>query len=162
MQKLTIEQQKQLLNQIQHDLRRETIDPVTKKISYGNLGQRYPNETNIIDYRNYKIERYMPYKVEDMELLQAEKAYEHNILKYITKDSYEHRCETNENCKYKSLYCDKLEPEDKYGQCEVKKKINMIGSECDKDNDCISNVCKNRMCRLNYDEDIRTKLNFIN
>ena len=52
--------------------------------------------------------------------------------------------------------------DDEYGSCEVKKKIKMIGSECNKNDDCVSNVCKQKICRLNYDVDIINKLNFIN
>ena len=160
--KLTPQEQKLLFDEINLDLKKENIDPVTNMKLYGKMGERLQNETNISNYINVKPERYIPDKVEDIQIFDAEKSYEHNILKNITKNFYEHRCKTHENCKYSSLYCDKLEPDDEYGQCEVKKKIKMIGSECNKDSDCVSNLCKEKMCRLDYDVNIRNKLNFIN
>ena len=179
IQKMKPDEQKEFFSKINKDLEYEYLDKnpfhqFIQSVGQGDLtgtenikmygesgyGSRMNEETNIIPVSLKRLERYLPERVDDMQLLQEEKAYEHNILKYITKGSYEHRCQTHEDCKYKSLYCDKLEPNEEYGSCEVKKKINMIGNKCDKNEDCVSNICKENLCRIDYNDKIKNKLDF--
>jgi hypothetical protein len=88
-----------------------------------------------------------------MKNIQNEKVYIHNLLKSVSNNRYMNRCQTNDDCKQNYLYCDKSVDEDdnisKYGDCDIKKKINMIGDYCDKNENCISGLCKSNICRLN-------------
>ena len=98
------DEQKEFFSKINKDLEYEYLDKnhfhqFIQSVGQGDLtgtenikmygesgyGSRMNEETNIIPVSLKRLERYLPERVDDMQLLQEEKAYEHNILKYITK-----------------------------------------------------------------------------
>ena len=104
-----------------------------------------------------KVERNIPERIDDMELIDNERLYEYNLLKKVTNGTYNKKCKEHNQCLSELLYCDKFVDDegkiDNFGRCEIKKKLklNYIGENCTKNSECILNNCNSDICRLNTD-----------